>query len=385
VLEVLLHYLPFTGKMTQLIITCRYLFNRKFLQGGQGGAVFSKSAPPGWQGQELEPIGLTTFQLAEQSKKVRELVHIFNYPDDEVVERLKEAGRGNPRLMEWLDILVGEMAGSEVPVLLEAVKGKQEEFIRLHVVRELLRCGGEGLARFLGWLAVYRQPVIIDGVRAIGEKAGVMGWEGLLQRGIGLSLVEHDRAGGSYGVTLLLRDELLAGMESLKDCHGAAFGYYKKRCEPMGVVDADVILLEEWIYHALGCGEEDTASKQGGRLVTHLRERLAFRESRRVGEWVLAGKSRGLCTGDDAFLLNELAYTIYSLGDHRKAIEYFEQALAIDEAVFGKEHPNVAIRLNNLGVRHILTRGKQKRQNPILSGPMLSLRNSLEMNIPIRR
>jgi hypothetical protein len=181
------------------------------------------SLPPGCQGQELELISLTRFQTAERNKKIRELGHIFNYPDEEVVKRLVEAGRGNPRLMEWLDILVGEMVEAEVPVLLEAVKDKQEEFIRSHVVRELVRCGGAGLARFLGWLAVYRQPVLIDGVREMGERAGLEGWQGLLQRGIGLSLLEYDRAGESYGVTMLLREELLAGEEFLKDCHGAAF------------------------------------------------------------------------------------------------------------------------------------------------------------------
>jgi tetratricopeptide (TPR) repeat protein len=354
-LEVLLHYLPFSGKMTQLIITCRYL-NEKILQGVQGGGFLEKSppnrapAPRARRRQKLEPICLTTFQPAEQRKKVRELGHIFNYPDEKIVDRLVAAGRGNPRLMEWLDILVGEMPGSEVPLLLEAVKDKQEEFIRSHVIRELVQRGGEELERFLGWFAIYRQPVLIEGVREIGEKAGIKGWEELLTRGIELSLVEHDRAGESYGVTPLLREELLTGVDSLKDCHWAAFGYYKKRCEPMESVDA--VLVEEWIYHALGCGEEETASKQGGKLVKHLRERLAFRESRRVGEWVLAGKNRELCTGDDAFLLNELGYTIKSLGDHGKAIDYYEQAPAIDEAVFGKEHPDVAVDLNNLGAAY---------------------------------
>jgi tetratricopeptide (TPR) repeat protein len=382
--------------MTQLIITCRYLphgmgdlLMSTPLQMNSSPLLRAKSQELRANLKKLEPICLTTFQPAEQSKKVRELEHIFNYPDLEVVDRLVAAGRGNPRLMEWLDILLGEMQESEVPLLLEAVKDKQKEFIRSHVIRELVQRGGEGLARFLGWLAIYRLPVLIDGVREIGEKAGIKGWEELLQRGIELSLVEHDRAGESYGVTPLLREELLTGVDSLKDCHWAAFSYYKKRCEPMESVDA--VLVEEWIYHALGCGEEDSASKQGGRLVQHLRERLAFRESRRVGEWVLAGKNRELSTRGDAFLLNEIGLTIKSLGDngkaieyfaqalaiwkevygekhrdvatalnnlgsawdnlgvHRKAIEYYKQALAIDEAVFGKEHPNVAVDLNNLG------------------------------------
>jgi hypothetical protein len=57
----------------------------------------------------------------------------------------------------------------------------------------------------------------------------------------------------------------------------------------------------------LGCGEEKTASEQGGRLVKHLRDRSAFLESRRVGQWILAKKKQELSGEHDSFLLNELA------------------------------------------------------------------------------
>ena len=89
--------------------------------------------------------------------------------------------------------------------------------------------------------------------------------------------------------------------------------------------------------------------REAGWLSKHLRERLAFRESRRVGQWVLAEKKRELSTANDAFLLNEVGFTLYNMGDQRKAIEYFEQALTIDRNVYGESHPKVAIRLNNLG------------------------------------
>ncbi len=38
------------------------------------------------------------------------------------------------------------------------------------------------------------------------------------------------------------------------------------------------------------------------------------------------------------------------LGEYKKAIEHYEQALDIDKKVYGEEHPKVAIRLNNIGV-----------------------------------
>jgi hypothetical protein len=125
-LKTLLHYLPFRGKMTQLIITCRYLFTLTY----QASDLVK---------ERLGMVCLTSFQPVEQHKKVRQLKHIFNYPDQGMLYQLMTAGRGNPRLMEWLYILVSEMSVSEVQLLVEAVKDKQEVFIRSHMMRELLR------------------------------------------------------------------------------------------------------------------------------------------------------------------------------------------------------------------------------------------------------
>jgi tetratricopeptide (TPR) repeat protein len=334
-LNVLLQYLPFSGKMTQIMITSRYSFSLE-----EQGRDLVK--------ERLEWITLTSFPELEQRKKARELENIFYYGDQSLVPKLVAAGHGNPRLMEWLDVLVGQMDTAEVPQLLEAFGGKQEEFIREHLIRELLQRGGEELARLLHWFSIYRQPVLIDGVRQVGEKAGLGTWEVLLQEGIGLSLIEHDQARGNYQLTPLLREELLAELKDLNACHRAAFPYYEEICKAQEAIDP--VQVEEWIYHALGCGEEEVASDQGGRLVQHLRDRLAFRESRRVGLWVLEEKKRELSTAKDTFLLNEIALTIDKLGKHRKAIEYLEKALKIDRDVYVKVHPKMAIRFNNLGL-----------------------------------
>ncbi|NIM12668.1 MAG: hypothetical protein GTO45_11185, partial [Candidatus Aminicenantes bacterium] len=49
--------------------------------------------------------------------------NIFYYEDQSLVPQLVAAGHGNPRLMEWLDVLVGQMETAEVPQLLEAIGG----------------------------------------------------------------------------------------------------------------------------------------------------------------------------------------------------------------------------------------------------------------------
>ncbi|MFC2146756.1 tetratricopeptide repeat protein [Acidobacteriota bacterium] len=334
--KALLHYLPFSGKMTQLIITSRYRFSLT-----ENGRDLIK--------ERLGPVCLTSFQESEQRKKARELKNILNYADQSVVPQLRAAGCGNPRLMEWLDVLVGQMAAAEVPQLLDAIRDKQERFIRKHVIQELLHSGGDELACFLRWFSIFRRPVLLEGTQEIGEKAGLEEWKELLHQGLGLSLVEHDQARQSYQVTPLLREELLKDLEEHQflSCHEAAFTYYKKKCESQDRFDP--LVVEEWIFHALGYGEEDTASEQGGRLVEYLRECLAFQESKGAGEWVLVKKIRELSTEYDAFLLSQLAFTIDALGDYYKAIDYYEKALIILKEIYGEKHTSVATVLNNLG------------------------------------
>lgn len=287
--------------------------------------------------QQLQAVSLTGLRQPEQRKKVRELENIADYPDETKRAELIAAGHGNPLLLEWLNQLVGEIAPDAVDRLSAAIKQKQEEFIEKYVIRQLLALGGAEFEKFLSWLAIFRLPVLRVGVQSIGEKAGLPHWESLLPRAVQLTLVEHDQARQSFQVTPLLRAELLAQFKDQQPGHAAALAYYELRGTDQETIDP--ILTEEWIFHALGCGQEDVAAKQGGRLVSHLRKNLAYLESKRVGEWILAEKKAPLAGGDDAFLLNELGFTIDDLGEHRQAIDYYEQALKIDRAVFGEQHP----------------------------------------------
>jgi tetratricopeptide (TPR) repeat protein len=200
---------------------------------------------------------------------------------------------------------------------------------------------------FLRQISIYRRPVLEIGIQLAAKEVGIKNWKDLLKIAIDLSLVEHDQILRAYQVTPLLKEELLKGIEHRESFHEAAFAYYKNECENRE--DIEPILWEEWIFYALNCEEEDTAIEQGIRLVKHLRERLAFLESRRIGEWILTEKKRKLSYIDDAYLLNELAISIRDLGDYRKTIVYYEQALAILKTVYGEKHPDVADSLDNIG------------------------------------
>jgi tetratricopeptide (TPR) repeat protein len=49
---------------------------------------------------------------------------------------------------------------------------------------------------------------------------------------------------------------------------------------------------------------------------------------------------------------NNLGLAYHSLGQYEKAIAYYEQALASDVKTYGEDHPNVAIRRSNLGLAY---------------------------------
>lgn len=53
---------------------------------------------------------------------------------------------------------------------------------------------------------------------------------------------------------------------------------------------------------------------------------------------------------DNSSYLNEVGYTYYILAKYDSAIEYLEKALQSDLKTFREDHPNVAIRWNNLGL-----------------------------------
>ncbi len=339
-LKVLLHDLPLSGKMTQLIITSRY----EFSLGEQNRHLLI---------DRLEKVWLTGFRGVEQRKKARALKNIMNYPDQSLTPYFLAAGYGNPRLMEWLDVLVGQMKTVEVSQLVGAVKEKQEDFIRQHTIRELLRQGGKEFEHFLHRFSIYRLPVHLEGLEVLALSTRIEKWRSLLDTGMNLSMVEHDQCRNSYYVTPLIREELLTDLEGIETCHRAAFIYYSKYCGELGnisrllphefkkMVDIreaiDPVLSEELIYHAFGCGEEASACFQGVFLIFHLLYRTAFFEALRIGLLLQSKKKKKLSGIEEALILSGIECAYYALGENARGAEYSQQTITT---------------LHSLGVNH---------------------------------
>jgi hypothetical protein len=237
-LKALLRYLPFSGKMTQMIVTGRYEFSMAE-QDQQDQDILE---------ERMDKIWITSFRELEQKKKGKELRNIARYEDQSQVSDLLSTGCGNPLLMEKLDELVGRQAAKEQSQLWTAVKNRREEFIREHALRAVLQQGGDRLALFLGHLSIFRRPVRAEGAGKVAEKAGLEQWKELLRKAMALSLVEFDQVHQDYQVTPLLREELLDNMKETQTGHEAAAEYYKKICETQD----DLFLFEELTFHVSG-------------------------------------------------------------------------------------------------------------------------------------
>jgi tetratricopeptide (TPR) repeat protein len=105
---------------------------------------------------------------------------------------------------------------------------------------------------------------------------------------------------------------------------------------------------------AAEAGEKETAENAANlwkSLGYHLRRvaslaeaREAFERAMRIGEAVY-----GPDHPDVAIDVNNLGGVLKDLGDLAGAREAYERAMRIDEVVYGPDHPKVAIRVNNLG------------------------------------
>ncbi|MBU7012682.1 MAG: tetratricopeptide repeat protein, partial [Theionarchaea archaeon] len=335
ILAVLLQYLWYAGKMTQIIMTSRYQF--PFTVDGEDLL------------HQLALIGLTSFRGADERKKVADLTCIDEYPKKKVRMKLIEAGRGNPRLMEALNSLVETEQTLDAESLLNEVRGKQDEFVQKLLLRKILKRQSEDFQRIIQYSAVYRLPVTKDGIENVCKK--VEHWNEFLGLAVRLSLVEEGSRGDKsyYQVTPLLREEVFVILEESEEkmCHQAAVEYYQKVILTDKGYESDYGF--ELIDHALKCGDNEAAVDEGGRLLPYLRNILAYEAALYEG-WYIYSQIAGI-KKDKRYsrFLFELGWILEDVGKLREAVGCYKQALSIDKEVYGERHPAVATDLNNLG------------------------------------
>ncbi len=334
ILKSLLKYLPYAAKMSQVLITSRYSFSL-----GDGRDLM---------GEKLESIGLTSFQGADEKKKISTLYQIASYPDTEMRQKLIVTGGGNPRLMEALDSLLKVEKNLDLKSLLKEAQGKQEEFVQGLVLREIVKRQKEEFKKVLHCCAAYGLPVLKKGIERVCSE--VLNWEYFLGLGVQLGLVEEDvrKDNTFYWVTPLLREELFHDLDEgeRRRCHRTAVEYYRNILSGEGY---DPLCAFELIEHALQCEMHEIAVEEGGKLLQYLKESLAYKKALSEGEHILSELPEPKRDGNLAHIFFEFGEVHDAVGHSRKAVEYFEKALSICREVYGERHSKVATVLNSLG------------------------------------
>ncbi|MBF0608918.1 MAG: CHAT domain-containing protein [Magnetococcales bacterium] len=131
---------------------------------------------------KLFDLALMSFYGADLNKKAKDLESVAKSKHAELY--LKYGG-GNPRLLEWLNVIARDEDKYDLAVIEAQLKLKQAEFIHEYLADVIAATEGEAFHRFIREAAVYREPVDATAFEGFGSVE-------LLNTGVDLTLVERE-------------------------------------------------------------------------------------------------------------------------------------------------------------------------------------------------
>lgn len=167
ILEALIQAIEETGTNNRIVITCRYDFDYDLLE------FFYK--------QGLEPL-----KDAELIKKLSRLKHFSSDKlSDKLLKRTLDLADGNPRLLEFLDEVLGCVDSETKLTQLE----QSPELWKYKIIwEELYQLIDEPLQQILWHCLVYELPVPMEALEAVCDE--LPNYQQQLQRGLKLGLIE---------------------------------------------------------------------------------------------------------------------------------------------------------------------------------------------------
>ncbi|KJU82314.1 hypothetical protein MBAV_005491, partial [Candidatus Magnetobacterium bavaricum] len=298
---------------------------------------------------KLFDIALISFYGADLGKKTRELEAIAQ---SKHVEMYLRYGGGNPRLLEWLDVIAKDEDKYDLADLEAKLRDKKADFIHAFLAEVIAATEGEDFHKFIQRAAVYREPV---DATAFDSSGG----EQFLDTGVDLTLIEREDVSRDefvYWVTPVIRDAMWGKLtpDEMFEMHGRAYQWYdgwiSKAATP------DYKYLEEAVRHALEVGIIRGACPHARALGDYFYRMVLYRQGLAIMETVAVRVSDALVDEAKANkdvkvaeFLHGYAYSLNTLGDPKQAIAFYEKAIAIWLEVYGERHPSLATSYNNIG------------------------------------
>ncbi|MBF0338747.1 MAG: ATP-binding protein [Nitrospirae bacterium] len=296
--------------------------------------------------EKLVDITIMSFDGADLNKKKEALEFIAKSNNSDLY--LKYGG-GNPRLLEWLNVIAGDEGNYDLAGIEAALQLRKDEFIHEYLAGVIANTAGEGFHKFIRKATVYGEPVGRTAFESFGG-------EEFLDTGVDLTLIEREvRDEFVYWVTPVIRDAMWGKLtpEERLEMHGHAFQWYDSWIAASR--EPNYKYMEEAVRHALEVGNIRGACPHAEKLGQYFKRMVLYREGRAIMEKIAvklsdkvideakANKDKNVCG-----FLGTYALTLRNLGELKQAIEYHEKALAIRLKVYGDKHPDIAASYRNL-------------------------------------
>ena len=332
IFEALLEAIAQSPLAHRFLITCRYQF-------------------------ELEPK-LQRYFVAKQLQALRgadltkKCQRLLSFSTDSTVEadlrdQAQAIADGNPRLLEWLDLLL-QQSDLDMTSILAAMRGKEQEFLEDILAEQLLAQQSAAFRQLLALGLIFRVPVPQAALAAVWEGADL---ERCLERGRALGLIEvfeRPNALPTYRVP-----RLLAGLVVLPGDG-----------EVLAKVGAEV-LHRLWWESDFEISEEQALEIHRLALVGKVENIVDEISVGITNLWIINNRFREtvlLCQKTlnlvkNPYVFNNLALSKQILGEIKEAIYYYEEALKI--CLPENEQQKAAI-LHNLAYIYV-NQGKNER------------------------
>ena len=316
----------------RFLITCRYQF-------------------------ELEPK-LQRYFVAKQVQALRgadltkKCQRLLSFSTDSTVEadlrdQAQAIADGNPRLLEWLDLLL-QQSDLDMTSILAAMRGKEQEFLEDILAEQLLAQQSAAFRQLLALGLIFRVPVPQEALAAVWEGADL---ERCLERGRALGLIEVFERPDALPTYRVPR--LLAGLVVLPGDG-----------EVLAKVGAEV-LHRLWWESDFEISEEQALEIHRLALVGKVENIVDEISVGITNLWIINNRFREtvlLCQKTlnlvkNPYVFNNLALSKQILGEIKEAIYYYEEALKI--CLPENEQQKAAI-LHNLAYIYV-NQGKNER------------------------